>query len=334
MKRIASLLIVLFLFCGAMATAEETVETRSDSTGIYEYVLLEDGSAEITGYSGDAEVLEIPAELDGYSVTSIGERAFFFCKNLTSVTIPDSVASIGINPFLRCAQLQTIQVSPDHPVLATIDGVLFEKTTKTLICYPGGLDAAEYAIPEGILSIGENAFSGCKNLTSVIIPDSMTSIGDSAFSGCFGLTSITIPDSVTSIGNYAFSSCPLTSITIPDSVTSIGNNAFMLCYNLTSITLPDSLTSISDNTFSGCRNLTSITIPDSVITIGEKTFRDCFALTSVTIPDSVTSIGKSAFDNCSDNLVLTVGRDSYAKSYAEENGISYTYPDANDWLNS
>lgn len=289
MKRIASLLIALFLFCGAVATAEETVETRSDSTGTYEYVLLEDGSAEITGYFGDAEVLEIPAELDGHSVTSIGERAFFFCKNLTSVTIPDSVASIGnlsfsscdnltsviipdgvtsigANPFLGCGQLQTIQVSPDHPILATIDGVLFEKTTKTLIFYPAALDAAEYAIPEGILSIGENAFSGC-----------------------FGLTSVTIPDSVTSISDYAFLDCyGLTSITLSDSVTSIGESAFFFCYNLT----------------------------------------------SVTIPDSVTFIGVNAFSNCSDDLVLTVERDSYAKSYAEENGISYTYPDANDWLNS
>ena len=200
------------------------------------------------------------------SITSIGDSVFFYCISLTSVTIPNSVTSIGTNPFSGCSQLQITQISPDHPVLATIDGVLFEKTTKTLICYPVALDAAEYAIPEGILSIGDAAFLGCKNLNGIFIPDSILSIGDSAFLGCDNLTSVTIPDSVTFISAYAFSGC--------------GN------------------------------------------------------LTSVTIPDSVTSIGVDAFSGCSDNLVLTVGRDSYAKSYAEENGISYTYPDANDWLNS
>ncbi|MBQ4112212.1 MAG: leucine-rich repeat domain-containing protein, partial [Clostridia bacterium] len=97
-------------------------------------------------------------------------------------------------------------------------------------------------LPDTVTSIGDGAFSGCSNLTSITIPDAVTSIGDGAFSGCSNLTSITIPDSVTSIGNGAFGGCSsLTSITIPDSVTSmsIGEYAFHGCTSLTSITIPD-----------------------------------------------------------------------------------------------
>ena len=135
-------------------------------------------------------------------------------------------------------------------------------------------------------------------------------IGDRAFSLCKSLTSVTIPDSVTSIGDAAFYECKsLTSVTIPDSVTEIGDYAFYWCDSLTSVTVPDSVTAIGDYAFYECKNLRSVTIPDSVTEIGERAFADCPALT------------------------LTVYHDSYAAQYCEDNGLKYTYPDANDWLN-
>ena len=168
------------------------------------------------------------------SVTTIGDSAFDSCSSLTNVTIPNSVAQIGVNPFKGCSALKTISVSPDHPHFATIDGVLFSKGNKTLISYPTGIKSATYTIPQEITAIGDSAFYGCTSLTCVTIPDSVTAIGVFAFCSCKSLTNVTIPDSVTAIGDLAFYLCEsLTSVSIPDSVTSTGNRAFVGCPNLT-----------------------------------------------------------------------------------------------------
>ena len=154
-------------------------------------------------------------------------------------------------------------------------------------------------LPDGLTSIGDDAFYNCSGLTSVTIPNSVTSIGEWAFQGCSGLTSVTIPNSVTSIGKGAFAYCSsLTSINIPNSVTSIEESAFIVCSGLNSITIPNSVTSIGYSAFSHCSSLTSITIPNSVTSIEYYAFSDCSSLTSVTIGNSVTSIGDDAFDGC------------------------------------
>ena len=205
------------------------------------------------------------------SVTSIGERAFYICSSLTSITIPDSVTRIGGRAFDNCSSLTNI------------------------------------TIPNSVTSIGSTAFYNCSSLTSVTIPDSVTSIGGSAFSNCSSLTSVTIPDSVTSIEYQAFSGCTsLTSITIGNSVTSIGSGAFSSCSGLTSVTIPDSVTSIGESAFSDCSGLTSVTIGGSVTSIGHRAFRKCSGLTSVTIPDSVTRIEYQAFYNCSSLKNITI----------------------------
>lgn len=127
-------------------------------------------------------------------------------------------------------------------------------------------------------------FDYCRNLISVIIPDGVTSIGQQAFYFCTSLTSVIIPDSVTSIGSSAFSGCKsLASITIPDGITSIGNNTFCWCSSLTSVTIPDSVTTIGNDAFSNCTSLTSITIPDGVTDIGRYAFLDCSGLKSVNV---------------------------------------------------
>ena len=252
----------------------------------------------------------------GNSVTSIGERAFEDCTGLTSVTIPDSVTSIGSSAFAGCTGLTSVAI-PDS--VKSIGSSAFYNCT--------GLTSV--TIPDSVTSIGSYAFEDCTGLTSVTIPDSVESIGSSAFRDCTGLTSVTIPDSVTSIGLDAFSGCTnlikkengvsyvdkwaidcdnsVGAVTLRNGTVGIGDYAFYGCTRLTSVTIPDSVTSIGDCVFYGCTGLTSVTIPDSVTSIGDYAFHDCTGLTSVTIPDSVTSIGGSAFRDCTGLTSVTIG---------------------------
>lgn len=148
-----------------------------------------------------------------------------------------------------------------------------------------------------VTEIGDNAFHGSINLTSVTIGNSVTKIDYNAFSNCSALTSVTLGNSVSSIGESAFFECPLTNITLPNSVTRIWHNAFRGC-PLTSITLPNSVTFIGAGAFCDCTSLTSITIPDSVDMLGEQVFYGCTNLTSVTLGKSIQHIYGNAFGGC------------------------------------
>ena len=263
-------------------------------------------------------------------VTSIGDSAFYKCKSLTSVTIPNGVTKIGDNAFYNCTSLTRVDIS-DLSAWCKISfddyfanplrygaKLYLNGSELTDITIPSDItEIKNYAfhgsslksvtIPNSVTSIGECAFRDCTSLTSITIPDSVTSIGGYAFYNCTSLTSVTIPDSVTSIGSDAFSDCTsLTSVTIGNSVTSIGGSAFSHCTSLTSITIPDSVTSIGWSAFSDCTSLTSVTIGDSVTKIGKQAFRGCTSLTSITIPDGVTSIGWSAFEGCSSLTSITI----------------------------
>ena len=129
------------------------------------------------------------------------------------MTIPASVTTIGDRAFL---DVQSVKVADDHPAFMVDDaGALIDIENKKLLYFPQSY-RGRYVIPDGITTIGNNAFWGCENLASVTIPDSVTSIGDAAFANCSNLTSVTIPDSVATIGISAFGGCSnLTSVTIP-----------------------------------------------------------------------------------------------------------------------
>ena len=173
--------------------------------------------------------IEIPS-----SVTSIGDAAFAGCESLTSIEIPSSVTSIGERAFAGCSGLTSIEVSTNNPNYTSINGVLFDKDIKTLISCPVGF-SGKFSIPSSVTSIGEWAFAGCRELTSIEIPSSVTSIGDAAFFGCWGLTSIEIPSSVTSIGEWAFDNCYDTDIVIDNSEenVTVENGAFGYCKSVT-----------------------------------------------------------------------------------------------------
>ena len=309
------------------------------------YETLSSNTVEVVGSLGEPTSVTIPTVVQyddkQYTVSRIGDGAFkesLSHSSLTSITIPNSVTSIGAWAFYGCKLLSAVTL-PNN--LTSIGSNAFSNC-KSL---------TSIVIPEGVTSIGDDAFSSCSSLTSVTIPNSVTSIESDAFSWCSSLTSVTIPNSVTSIGNYAFSHCSsLTSVTIPNSVTSIGEKAFYYCTfvkenfinnsllnaeesdywgaeiadieldglfirndtiidcrpYVTSISIPSNITSIGAYAFSDCTSLTSITIPNSVTSIGTYAFDWCTSLTSVTIPNSVTSIGTYAFYNCSSLTSVTI----------------------------
>lgn len=220
------------------------------------------------------------------SVTSIGEEAFTGCISLTSITIPNSVKSIGNSAFYCCYSLTSITIP--ESVTSIGGGILRECSGLTSIIVETGnqfYDSRENC--NAIIETESNLMlAGCMN---TFIPNGVTSIGESVFDCCGGLTSITIPESVTSIGRNAFGACRnLTSVNIPNSVTSIGDGAFYGCDNLTSLTIGNSVTFIGGGAFSGCRNLTSVNIPESVEFIGGNIFSGCSSLTSISVdPDNL-----------------------------------------------
>lgn len=154
-------------------------------------------------------------------------------------------------------------------------------------------------IPQGVKSIGNNAFLICTNLEYVAIADSVSDIGDWAFERCYRLSSVTIPNSVTNIGKAAFQFCTnLTRVSILNGVQNIGPWAFYGCSSLSNIIIPNSVTNIGRAAFADCSGLKDINIGKSVMTIGESAFEGCDSLVSLSIPGSVKDFGKYAFMSC------------------------------------
>ena len=233
-------------------------------------------------YSGE---ISIPSTITyngtTYSVTSIGEYAFYNSGGLISVSIPNSVTSIRDNAFSFCCNLQSL------------------------------------VLPDFITFIGEGAFDGCSGLTSVTIPNSVTSIGKRAFGQCWELDSIVVEEGnmvydsrndcnaiIATASNTLIAGCRSTAI--PYSVTHIGSYAFFGCHGLKSVTIPYSIITIGEYAFCNCGGMTNITIPNSVTSIGRYAFESCNNLTNLTIPNSVTSLGECVCENCSGITTLVV----------------------------
>ena len=297
-----------FYGCTRLTSITIPDSVTSIDSEAFEYANLQFNAYDNALYLGNAEnpyLVLVKAKNQSISSCVVSEKAkvicnsaFNKCTSLASITIPDSVTSIGGSAFDYSTHLKYIYIT-DIAAWCKISGLnsLMNYGTDNKNLYLNNELITNLVIPNGVTSIGGSAFRNCTSLTSITIPDSVTRIDYQAFYGCTGLTSITIPDSVTNIGSYAFSGCTgLTSITIPDSVTRIGGSAFRNCTELTSITIPDSVTRIDYNAFYGCTGLTSIAIPDSVTKIGSEAFYGCGSLTSIAIPDSVTSIGSDTFE--------------------------------------
>jgi hypothetical protein len=257
-------LIPLFLLLPIIVSAAEKVN------GIY-YVFYTKTATVVSGkdkYVGD---IKIPSSVEYtpfkekkvYEVNTIGKEAFYGCKEMTSLSIPNTVTLILGGAFQNCSGLTKLD------------------------------------IPDNIKAIYEKTFYGCSGLTKLVIPKSVTNIEDWAFAGCKNLTSISLPENITEISKFMLADCQsLISIEIPKSVNTIKAYAFYNCSSLTSLSLPKTLTEIEERTFYYCTSLLSIEIPSTVNKIGDRAFEECNSLTSIEIGSGIQNINKLAFASC------------------------------------
>lgn len=346
MKKVALFFICLSLLW--VANAEELFCNDQ-----FEYSLLPDGTVKVEDYLNRyspysystrkqviVETLIIPDYVDGHLVTAISRSAFDEVPGLCEIVIPDSITMMEANPFGGNENLERIVVSSNNPVFEVVDGVLFNKVTHALVCYPYAFTDDFYAIPTGVVTIGEEAFQST-SVSNVYIPETVTTIGNSAFAGA-GLERLSIPSSVMTIGEDAFAVSNLIEITIPDSIVAIEPGTFYNCHDLLSVSIPRSVVSIGESAFGRCDVLNVISIdddhpiymvqdnvifdkmnkalisypyssinteyriPDWVEKIGPGAFDSCEELERVTIPDSVNTIDKHAFRYCTNLESLSI----------------------------
>jgi hypothetical protein len=316
----------------AISESSEKAETVYKS-GDYSYTLDSKGAI-ITAYNGMDSELEVPYSIDGHPVKAIGDNAFSNCENLTSVTLPEGLETIGNGAF-ACTNLTSVAL-PNG--LKLIGDLAFE----------GCMRLSSISLPNGLESIGNYAFHLCMNLTSLALPEGLEAVGDGAFSSCSNLVSVTVPDSVETMGSNPFFDCetleeilvssgnPLfsqidgvlfdkagprllsypagkkgMSYIVPAGVKSIGYGAFCHCKKLVTVTLPDSVEKMDGNPFIDCESLAEILVApdnpmftqiDGVLFNKAKTILLIYPMRKIggvyAIPAGVKSIGESAFKSC------------------------------------
>ena len=323
--------------------------------GDYQYKLREDGTAEITYYTGSDAEVTVPEKLGGRAVTVVGDYAFFRNGTVVSVKLPDTVKEIGRSAF-SCS-VETVDI-PES----------IETIGERAFAYCAKLSAV--TLPDGLKAIGNAAFL-YSGLTEAVIPDSVESIGSSAFEGCQDLSSLKLPQGLTEIQPWTFEGTALTSVEIPESVTSIGGFAFGYCNELADVKLPNGLTRLGEMAFTNTpwleskmktgkpviengvlisaeevtgkytvpktvrciggqafaqgyyseerELLTQVVLPDGLIGIGDGAFYNCTGLKSINVPDSVEYIGVSAFSECTSLTDVTI-----PENFGEIGAFEYT----------
>jgi uncharacterized repeat protein (TIGR02543 family) len=306
-KRLISLLVAVCMMITMLplsavtAFAADTSTEQEASYKGYKYAYtVNGGNATITKFLGpDASTkstgsynIEIPTELNDIRVTGLGDYSFAvdadsdagypgnsLCRNIHSVTIPESVTSIGKYAFARCSSLTSLKLGEN---IKTIGDHAFYYCIKL----------ESVTIPQSVTFMGDRAFTGCAQLNSLTINDAAISIGDWTFDECYKLTTLSLGEKIKTIGDYAFYDCRiLNNVTIPQSVTSIGDHAFGACYGMDSFTIKDATTSIGKYAFSDCQSLTTLSLGENITTIGDDAFRSCYKLETITLPAGLASFG-------------------------------------------
>ncbi len=303
---------------------------RSDMTYAVPEGVRAIGIAAFSGMGG-LEAVTLPE-----SVERIGELAFWGCGALKSVTLPAALTTLAPSAFMGCQDLVTLALAEDNSALSLRDGVLFDKTGETLLCYPAGRPDTTYAVPEGTVEIAMAAFSACAALTEVTLPDTLETIASAAFAQCTSLRSLTIPAAVRYVDGSAFEECTaLLRIDVSndnpayrseDGVLFDKTEETLLCYPAgrpdTTCVVPEGTVTVSTLAFSNCMNLIAVLLPDTLETIELAAFNDCLNLSHVDIPPSVTAISVAAVNECP-ALVIYGWYASEAAYYAYEENIPF-----------
>ena len=343
----------------AADTSSSTVYEATVDGYKYAYTVNADGNATITDFLGPVAStstgsydITIPEKLDDHPVTGLGESSFSgtyspdhpknytllsFCNQIQSVTIPESVTSIGKSAFEDCSNLDSLTIKGVATSIGayafgsctsltslslvgsfqTIGDYAFVSCGMTSLTIDATITSIEkYAFSSRSLTslsltgnvqkIGDYAFYSCSSLKTVTLPKSLTSIGAYAFDSCTSLDSIEIPGTVTEIGDFAFHLSGLTSVKIDEGVQSTGVHMFYDCDNLATVNLPESLTTIAKGSFAFCSDLNHVKIPARVTCIGDGAFSHCTSLSEITLQDEVKTIGADAFLSCQELTSITL----------------------------
>ena len=367
-KRLISLLVAVCMMITMLPLSAVTAfAADTSSSTVYEATVdgykyaytVNGGNATITDFLGPVAStstgsydITIPEKLDDHPVTGLGESSFSgtyspdhpknntllsFCNQIQSVTIPESVTSIGKSAFEDCSNLDSLTIKGVATSIGayafgsctsltslslvgsfqTIGDYAFVSCGMTSLTIDATITSIEkYAFSSRSLTslsltgnvqkIGDYAFYSCSSLKTVTLPKSLTSIGAYAFDSCTSLDSIEIPGTVTEIGDFAFHLSGLTSVKIDEGVQSTGVHMFYDCDNLATVNLPESLTTIAKGSFAFCSDLNHVKIPARVTCIGDGAFSHCTSLSEITLQDEVKTIGADAFLSCQELTSITL----------------------------
>lgn len=287
-------------------TANRVIVSVSDGTQTIMKAISTKPSKNIIHLETPGTLAELLADYDKDAITKLTVSGNLNTNDITTLKELPNLAVLDMgNADLAEEELPSYVFHNNQ----TLTSVILPKNLKRLGAAAfQGSKVADVTLPDGLSSIEESTFAGCKELTSIIIPGSVTAVKDGAFRECDKLISVTMLDGVTTIGSNAFITCvALETVSIPASVTSIGSYAFGWTMALKSIDIPGGVTKIEQSTFQNCSSLTTVNIANGVTTIGISSFHNCGSLTSITLPDSVTTIEDGAFNECSGITSITLG---------------------------
>ena len=295
------------------------------------------------------------------NATAISRAAFRNCSALHTISLPNTLQTIGVDAFYNCSSLQSISL-PES--LETIDNYAFQGAGLRSITIPANVSHLGYGAFAGRYSSSYSSYGYyssatatskdnyyastcyssydyyydreycCYNgyLREVTIPKNskLKTIPSRAFEGNGSLTKLSIlGDSITTIEDVAFRRCQLDTLILPPNLTSLSTLSFGHCTGLKYIAMPKSLTEIPANAFVGCTFLNDVQFPTKLTTIGHHAFADCTYLSNVDIPGLVTTIGDFAFKDCNVNQVhsylfdpFTIGQNTFS-AYANANAILF-----------